>query len=64
MINLTFRELDKLLKKNGWVQVRSRGSHFQYKHPNFENTIAVPNHNSKDIKLGTLNSILKQARLK
>ena len=61
---MTFKELDKLLKSNGWVPVRSKRSHFQYHHKEYPNTIAVPNHSGKDIKKGTLNSILKQAGLK
>lgn len=61
---MTFRELDKLLRENGWVQVRSKGSHFQYKHPDRPNTIAVPNHNGKDIKQGTAKNIMKQAGLR
>ena len=47
---MTFKELDKLLKNNGWVLVRSKGSHFQYQHKEHPNTIAVPNHGGKDIK--------------
>ncbi len=61
---MTFKELDKLLRNNGWFPVRSKGSHFQYQHKDRPNTIAVPNHNGKDIKTGTLNSILKQAGLR
>ena len=49
---MTFKELDKLLKNNGWVLVRSKGSHFQYQHKEHPNTIAVPNHGGKDIKKG------------
>ena len=47
---MTYKELDKLLKRNGWVLVRSKGSHFQYQHKEHPNTIAVPNRNEKDIK--------------
>lgn len=61
---MTFKELDKLLKNNGWVLVRSKGSHFQYQHKEHPNTIAVPNHGGKDIKKGTLNSILETGRAK
>ena len=61
---MTFKELDKVLQQNGWFQIRSRGSHFLYKHKDKSNTIAVPNHGGKDIKKGTLHSILKQAGLK
>lgn len=61
---MTYKELDKLLKGKGWLPVRTRGSHVQYKHSEHPNTIAVPNHGGQDIKKGTLHSILKQAGLK
>jgi Predicted periplasmic or secreted lipoprotein len=61
---MTFKELDKLLQQNGWYQARSKGSHFHYRHNDKPDTIAVPNHSGKDIKKGTLHSILKQAGLK
>ena len=60
---MTFRELEKLLISNGWYHYRTRGSHYIYKNDNLNKTITVPNHKG-DIKKGTLNSILKQARLK
>ncbi|MCC0638480.1 type II toxin-antitoxin system HicA family toxin [Clostridioides sp. ZZV14-6044] len=57
------RELLKILKQNGWVEVGQRGSHLYLKHPTKKGKISVPIHN-KDFKLGTLNNILKQAGLK
>ena len=57
------KEVEKLLTKNGWQSVRQIGSHKMFKKDNNPNTIAVPFHN-KDIPIGTLNSILKQAGLK
>ncbi|MGN1200865.1 MAG: type II toxin-antitoxin system HicA family toxin [Candidatus Caccovivens sp.] len=56
-------ELEKLLIKNGWNPVRQVGSHKMFKKQNNPHTIALPIHN-KDIPIGTLNSILKQAGLK
>lgn len=61
---MTYKELDKLLKEKGWLPVRTRGSHVQYQHNEYPNTIAVPKHSGQDIKKGTLHSILKQAGLK
>ena len=61
---MTFRELDKMLKADGWIPTRTKGSHVQYKHPTKVGTVPVPNHGSQDIKLGTLKSIMKQAGLK
>lgn len=59
---MTFRELDKLLKSNGWTR-DSKGngsSHVMYRKGN--NKIPVPKH-SGDIPKGTLNEIMKQAGL-
>lgn len=60
---MKFKELEKLLKEDGWYQVSSRGSHFYYQHPTKVGKVTVPNH-SGDIPKGTANSILKQAGLK
>ena len=56
---MKFREIEKILKQNGWELIDIKGSHYQYKHP----TVTIPNHN-KAIKPLTLKSILKQAGLK
>jgi predicted RNA binding protein YcfA (HicA-like mRNA interferase family) len=58
------RELIELLRANGWVQVRMRGSHRQFQHPASEKTITVAGKPSVDVPVGTLNVILKQAGLK
>lgn len=58
------RELIKKLEAAGWHQVRTKGSHRIFKHPENPATIPVPDHGKKDIAVGTLNSILKQAGLK
>jgi len=54
----------KLLKDNGWVITRMRGSHRQLKHPRKPGTVTVSGKLGIDIPPGTLNSILKQAGLK
>jgi len=56
--NMKSNELIKLLYKNGWVLDRIKGSHHIYKKDN--NTISVPVHGNKDLKIGTLKSILKK----
>lgn len=60
---MTAKEVIKILKADGWAEVRSRGSHIQLKHPSKKGVVTVPMH-SGDIPRGTLNSILKQAGLK
>jgi predicted RNA binding protein YcfA (HicA-like mRNA interferase family) len=54
-----------LIESNGWVFVRQRGSHRQYKHPYFRSLITIPGHKlSDDLPKGMENSILKTAGLK
>ena len=60
---MTFKEMDKLLKEDGWYYDGARGSHFKYKHKVKKGIVIVPNHKG-DIPKGTANSILKQAGLK
>jgi predicted RNA binding protein YcfA (HicA-like mRNA interferase family) len=58
------RDVIKMLEKDGWYRVRTKGSHRQFKHPTKPGTVTVAGKLSLDIPLGTLNSILKQAGLK
>ena len=57
-------EFIALLEKDGWVQVRMKGSHRQFHHPNKPGTVTVAGKPSIDIPPGTLNSAMKQAGLK
>lgn len=57
-------ELIKLLKGNGWQEVRQVGSHVIMKHDDNPNNLSVPLHGKKDVKPGTLNSLLKKAGVK
>ncbi len=53
-----------LLKKDGWHLIATRGSHRQFKHPIKTGRVTVPGKPGDDLATGTLNSILKQAKLK
>jgi predicted RNA binding protein YcfA (HicA-like mRNA interferase family) len=55
------RAIIKLLQKDGWKQVRIKGSHRQFKHPEFPGLVTVPGKLSDNLSPGTLNSIFKQA---
>jgi predicted RNA binding protein YcfA (HicA-like mRNA interferase family) len=57
-------ELLRLLARNGWFQVRQRGSHRQFHHPTKAGTVTVAGKPSVDMPPATLNSVLKQAGLK
>lgn len=60
---MTFKEIDKMLKDDGWKLKSCVGSHFRYTHPSKPGKVTVPSHKG-DIPKGTANSILKQAGLK
>ncbi len=54
-------ELVRKLEADGWYVVAQKGSHKQYKHPTKQGKVTVPIHKGKDIPIGTLKSIFKQA---
>jgi len=58
------RELIKLVEKDGWVLVVTKGSHRQFKHPSKPGRVTIAGHPGDDIATGTYLSILKQAGLK
>ncbi len=54
----------RLLERDGWTLIDTRGSHRQYKHPVKPGRVTVAGKSSDDLAPGTLNSIMKQAGLK
>jgi predicted RNA binding protein YcfA (HicA-like mRNA interferase family) len=64
-INTLMKSADviKALRADGWDQVAQKGSHIQFKRPSKPGRVTVP-HPKRDIPLGTLRSIEKQAGLK
>lgn len=57
-------ELIKILEKKGYTQMRTRGSHVRLYPPEFlagAKKVTVPLH--KQLKIGTLTSIMKDAKL-
>lgn len=57
---MTSREVISRLKAEGWKLVNTKGSHQQFKKPNRSGRVTVP-HPKKDLPIGTLKSIAKQA---
>ncbi len=57
------RDVIRLLLADGWVEVARRGSHAQFKHPTKPGRVTVP-HPKRDLPLGTLKSIERQAGMK
>lgn len=58
------RDILRLLKADGWTELRWKGSHLQLGHPTKTGVVTLPMHGSKDVKPGTLASIERQARLR
>ncbi len=58
------RDLISLVEADGWYQMRTRGSHRQYKHPVKKGRVTIPGHPRDDIHPKTLRSVLAQAGLK
>lgn len=58
------REIIKLIEKDGWVLVATRGSHRQYKHPTKPGRVTVAGKPRHDLHPDTERSALKQAGLK
>ena len=58
------RDIIKLIERDGWYLVATKGSHRQYKHPTKVGRVTIAGHPNDDLAPGTLNSIFKQARMK
>lgn len=57
------RDVIKRLEEDGWYLARTKGSHRQFKHLEKPGIVTVPGKLSKDLAIGTLMSIWKQAQL-
>ena len=58
------KEAIDTIEKDGWVMIRIKGSHRQYKHSHKKGLVTIAGHLNDDLARGTLNSIFKQAGLK
>ncbi|WP_087019235.1 type II toxin-antitoxin system HicA family toxin [Thaumasiovibrio subtropicus] len=56
------RDLIKEVEAAGWVLVRVKGSHHQFKHPDHKLPLTIP-HPKKDLGMGLVKAIKKQAGL-
>jgi predicted RNA binding protein YcfA (HicA-like mRNA interferase family) len=56
-------DFSKILEKHGWELQRIRGSHYIYAKSGREEILTVPVHGNKDLKKGTFQKLLKDAKL-
>ena len=57
------RDVITTIVADGWFKVGEKGSHVQFKHKTKPGRVTVP-HPKRDIPLGTLRSIERQAQVK
>lgn len=62
MTSYNSRQIIKMLEADGWVLMRTVGSHHQFRHPTKPGLVTVP-HPKRDLPTGTVKSIFKQAGL-
>ena len=56
---LKAREIIRILRRNGFLLVGSKGSHQKWRNAATEKQVIVPYHAGKDLPLGTLKSIIE-----
>ena len=57
------REAIAMIEQDGWYELKSKGSHRQFKHPRKPGRVTIAGKPSDDLAPKTLRSILKQAGL-
>jgi predicted RNA binding protein YcfA (HicA-like mRNA interferase family) len=56
------KDIIKRLETEGWILIRQKGSHKQFKHPEKQLLITVPDHGqNKEPSIGVLKDIMKKA---
>jgi predicted RNA binding protein YcfA (HicA-like mRNA interferase family) len=63
MKSISGKQLCKIVEANGWKLKRIRGSHHIFTKENVEAIVVIPVHSNRDLPIGTLKSILKDAEL-
>ena len=60
---LSGREVCQILSQNGFEEIRQRGSHIIMQKKTEDSTITIPVPDHKEIRIGTLSSIIRQSKL-
>ena len=57
------KTLCKILERNGWELKRVSASHHTYIKDSIDAILSIPVHSNRDLPIGTLRSIMKDAEL-
>jgi len=60
---MTFRDIERIVKADGWFLDNIEGSHYHYKHKTKPGKVTIPFHGG-DIPKRVIHSIKKQAGLR
>jgi predicted RNA binding protein YcfA (HicA-like mRNA interferase family) len=63
MKSVSGKYLCKVLERHGWRLQRVSGSHYIYEKDGVEEIIVVPVHANRDLRIGTLKTILRTSGL-
>lgn len=58
---LSGKEVCAILSRHGFVEVRRRGSHIVMQQKSSEGTVTVPVPDHSEVRIGTLQSIIRQS---
>ena len=60
---MRFKELERIIKKDGWYLDSSHGAHMHYKHPEIRGLVTIPRQTG-DLDPQTVKSVLRMIGLK
>jgi len=60
---LSGRDVCRILEKNGFSEIRWRGSHIIMQKKTNDSTITVPVPDHQELRMGTLRSIIRQSQI-
>ncbi len=63
MKSISGKKLCKVVERFGWKLARIKGSHHIYTKENVSTIVVIPIHGNRDLPIGTLKGILKDAGL-
>jgi predicted RNA binding protein YcfA (HicA-like mRNA interferase family) len=63
MKSISGKRLCKIVEQRGWILQRITGSHHIYENSEIGQILSIPVHRNKDLKIGTLRSLMKVAQL-